>query len=185
MTCQATVTLSGCGVPAGIVTPFAGATAPDTWLLCDGSAVSRTTYADLFRVIGTTYGVGDGSTTFGLPDLRGRVAAGKDNMGGTDADRLTASGCGIDGNVLGIAGGSETHTLTTDQMPAHDHRVRASIGETNTQINSLGNTGFAGWSNGDNGLTSGGGVDLVENTGGSEPHPIVQPTIVLNYIIKA
>ena len=76
------------GVPAGCVMPYAGATAPDGWLLCHGQAVSRTTYADLFGAIGTAYGPGDGSTTFNLPDLRGRVAAGRDDMGGTDAGRL-------------------------------------------------------------------------------------------------
>ena len=65
-------------VPPGMVLPFAGAAAPEGFLLCDGSAVSRTTYGDLFAAIGTAYGAGDGSTTFNLPDLRGRVAAGRE-----------------------------------------------------------------------------------------------------------
>lgn len=66
-------------MPTGSVIPYAGKSAPDGWLLCDGAAVSRTTYADLFAVIGTTFGSGDGSTTFNLPDLRGRVAVGVDS----------------------------------------------------------------------------------------------------------
>ncbi len=65
-------------MPVGCVIPFAGAAAPTGWLLCQGQAVSRTTYAQLFSVIGTTYGSGDGSTTFNLPDMRGRVAVGSD-----------------------------------------------------------------------------------------------------------
>ncbi len=65
-------------MPVGCVIPFAGAAAPTGWLLCQGQAISRTTYAQLFSVIGTTYGSGDGKTTFNLPDMRGRVAVGSD-----------------------------------------------------------------------------------------------------------
>lgn len=111
------------GLPSGVVAPFAGTTAPTGWLLCYGQAVSRTTYAALFAVIGATYGPGDGTTTFNLPDLRGRVAAGKDNMGGTAASRLTTAGAGIDGTALGSVGGSQTNTLSTAHMPAHNHGV--------------------------------------------------------------
>lgn len=107
----------------GTVLPFAGAAAPNGWLLCYGQAVSRTDYAILFGIIGTTFGAGDGSTTFNLPDLRGRVPAGKDNMGGTPANRLTTAGSGVDGPTLGAAGGSQAHTLTTAQMPTHAHGV--------------------------------------------------------------
>lgn len=91
---------------AGIVMPFAGTTAPQGWLLCDGSAVSRTTYAELFSVIGTTYGAGDGSTTFNIPNLAGRVVIGSSQN-----------------HALGTTGGSETVTLTVDQLPAHTHVV--------------------------------------------------------------
>jgi len=66
-------------VPPGVILPYGAATAPSGYLLCDGSAVSRTTYADLFSVIGTTYGAGDGSTTFNLPHLKGTVPVGKDS----------------------------------------------------------------------------------------------------------
>lgn len=77
--------------PTGALLAYAGATAPAGWLLCDGSNVSRTTFASLFTAIGTAYGVGDGSTTFALPDLRGRAPAGKDDMGGNAAGRLSVS----------------------------------------------------------------------------------------------
>ena len=107
--------------PAGTIDVFAGTTAPSGWLLCAGQTVSRSTYANLFAVVGTTYGAGDGSTTFALPDLRGRVIAGKDDMGGSAASRLTAGGSGIAGTTLGATGGVETHTLTTAQMPSHTH----------------------------------------------------------------
>jgi hypothetical protein len=88
----------------GEVKPFAGTTAPAGYLLCFGQAISRTNYVGLFSVLGTTYGAGDGSTTFNLPDLRGRVAAGKDDMGGSAAGRLSIT---MSGTVLGGAGGSE------------------------------------------------------------------------------
>lgn len=91
----------------GVVLDYAGTTAPVGYLLAYGQAISRTTYADLYNVIGTTYGVGDGSTTFNLPDLRGRVVAGKDDMGGSSANRLTTP---LDGDVLGGTNGNELHT---------------------------------------------------------------------------
>ena len=106
--------------PAGTVNPYAGSTAPTGWLLAYGQAVSRTTYADLFAVLSTTYGSGDGSTTFNLPDMRGRVGAGLDNMGGTAASRLTATVLTA-ANTLGATGGTETHTLTTAQLASHNH----------------------------------------------------------------
>lgn len=94
---------------------YAAATSPSGWLNCDGSAVSRTTYADLFVVCSTTYGVGNGTTTFNLPDLRGRIPVGLDDMGGTDAGRLSVA------NTLGGTGGTETHPLTSAEMPIHTH----------------------------------------------------------------
>lgn len=158
-------------IPSGSVMPFAGATEPSGWLLCYGQNVSRSTYAALFAVIGTTYGSGDGSTTFGIPDLRGRVVAGQDDMGGTSANRLTGQTGGVDGDVLGAAGGSETHTLTTAQMPSHSHRFS----------NSSTISGIEGVNAGS--LTGSGTIDT-SNTGGGDAHNNVQPTFILNYIIK-
>ncbi len=104
-------------VPAGIVSAFAGVTAPSGWLMCYGQAVSRTEYSALFTALNTTYGSGDGSTTFNIPDMRGRAIAGVDNMGGTDAGRLSIA------NTLGTATGTETVTLTSAEsgVPAHAH----------------------------------------------------------------
>lgn len=161
------------GVPTASVQAFAGSTAPAGWLLCAGQAVSRSTYADLFAAIGTTYGAGDGSTTFGLPDLRGRVIAGVDNMGGTAASRLTSAGSGVAGTTLGAAGGAETHTLTTPQMPAHTHTM----------------TGFTGRNTASGGsemIVSTGGASTwtSSSTGGGSAHNNTQPTLILNFIIK-
>ena len=86
--------------------PFAGTVAPENYLFCDGSAVSRTTFATLFGVIGTTFGAGDGSSTFNLPDLSGRVPLGVSQS-----------------HALGTTGGSETVTLTESELPAHVHEV--------------------------------------------------------------
>ena len=109
--------------PTGAVIAFAGSSAPSGWLLCFGQTVSRTTYATLFAVLSTTYGVGDGTTTFNLPDLRGRTVAGIDNMGGTDAGRLDIA------NSSGVVVGSQYVTLTSAQsgLPAHSHGSTASF----------------------------------------------------------
>lgn len=95
------------GVPIGAMMAYGGATAPSGWLLCYGQAVSRTTYAALFAVIGVAYGAGDASSTFNIPDLRGRYPLGADNMGGSAANRVTEAGSGVDASALGNAGGSQ------------------------------------------------------------------------------
>lgn len=109
----------------GEIRQYAGLdiTIPSGWYQCDGSAVSRTTFAGLFTVIGTLWGIGDGSTTFNLPDLRGRSMFGKDDMGGTPADRLTGGISGVPGSTIGGVGGDQStqghnHGLND---PGHNH----------------------------------------------------------------
>ena len=101
--------------PPGTIVDYAGSALPNGWLLCYGQAVSRTTYAALFAALGTIWGSGDGSTTFNLPDLRGRATFGLDNMGGTAAGRISVT---MTGTTLGTTGGVETSTITTQaQLP--------------------------------------------------------------------
>lgn len=163
------------GVPAGTVVPFAGTVEPAGWLFAAGQAVDRAAHAALFAAIGTTYGAGDGSTTFNLPDLRGRVAAGRDNMNGAAANRLTAGGAGIAGATLGASGGSETHALTAAQMPAHAHVYSSPSGSSSPNSGIDGPTTSAV-------STSVGGT--TGSAGSGAAHPNAQPTLVLNFIVK-
>jgi microcystin-dependent protein len=97
--------------PVGQVAQFGGAAAPAGWVLCDGSAVSRAAYPDLFAVIGTTFGAGDGATTFNVPNFKGRTPVG---VG-------TATATGATAHTLGQLAGEETHTMTVAEMVAHNH----------------------------------------------------------------
>lgn len=165
-------------VPSGVVVPFAGSSAPAGWLLCYGQAVSRTAYAALFTVISTTFGAGDGSTTFNVPDLRGRVAAGVDNMGGTAAGRVTSGGSGITGTTLSATGGAETVTLTAAHMPSHTHSVPSgAAGATGNASAAFGCGPFLSSAT-DSAQTTG-------SAGSGGAHENMPPTIMLNYIVKA
>ena len=153
-------------IPVGAMLDYAGAgIVPSGYLLCDGSPVSRTTYADLFTAIGTTWGVGDGSTTFDLPDSRRRVAVGS---GGT--------GTGTLGNAVGDMGGAETQTLTVAEMPAHSH----SWDYSSTAFNHPTSDGNIG---------TGSQLRIAFNnstntTGGNSPHNNLQPSYIIQKIIK-
>lgn len=220
----------------GTVLDFAGSTAPDGWLLCFGQSLLRADYPNLFAKIGTTYGAADG-THFNVPDCRGRVGAGKDDMGGTAAGLLnvtltgtrastatgvitglsstaglsigmSAAGTGVgagavissidsatqvtlsvnsastgsgsirfgvvDGATLGASGGAHIHTLTTPQSPAHTHTFPQTT-NTNRSTSSGGSEAI---------LTTLGLNTTVTSTGDGQAHPNMQPTIVLNKIIK-
>lgn len=151
--------------PTGSMIMWPTGTAPTGWLICDGSAVSRTTYADLFTLIGTTFGAGNGSTTFNLPDFRRRAPVG---AGGT--------GSGTLGNAVGNTGGAETHTLTTSEMPSHSHLGRRSV---TTFL--AGGTTYGFPQRDDGGFTSDGAT---QSTGSGTPHNNMQPSLVVNFIIK-
>lgn len=182
---------------SGMLVTYAGATAPTGWLLCHGQGIDTTTYADLFAVVGYTYG-GSGST-FNVPDLRGRVVAGKDDMGGTSADRLTNQSGGLNGDSLGAAGGSETHTLSEAQLPAHRHFVAASVsvGSASSSVASVNSTTQVARTY--QSPYGGGGeifsmqlsrtnddadVGRSSSVGSGSAHNNIQPTFILNYIIK-
>lgn len=159
--------VAGDTLPVGCIVPFTSDTVPENWLLCDGQAVSRTTYALLFSIIGTTYGVGDGSTTFNLPNLKGKVPVGYDSTQ-TEFD------------TLGETGGEKTHTQTVAEMPSHYHSQSLQGGSSG---NPGGNAGY-NWSVPTNQYFYG-GDDLATRTGNGQPMNNLQPYIVTNYIIKA
>lgn len=107
-------------VPVGTIVDYGGTTAPSGWLLCYGQAISRSTYSALFTAISTNYGIGDGSTTFNVPDFRGRVTVGLDTMGGVAASRVTNAGSGVDAATIGATGGDQL-------QQAHTHTYSPSI----------------------------------------------------------
>jgi microcystin-dependent protein len=184
------------GVPLGGVLPYIGATAPNSnFVLPYGQAISRTTYATLFALVSTTYGSGDGSTTFNVPDLRGRVVAGQDDMGGSSADRLTNQTGGLDGDTLGATGGAETHTLSTAQIAAHTHTGSTGSDGAHThtvtarELSAYGTGGAIGTRLDSGSVTSSSNgahthTFTSDSTGGGGAHNNVQPTIVLNYILR-
>lgn len=175
------ITLNGrevTGAPVGSVMGWCTDTAPEDWLLLDGRAVSRTAYPALFAVLGSTYGAGDGSSTFNLPDMRGRVAVGKS----------TAS----EFSTLGKKGGAATHTLTTSELPAHTHGSAGAhthtIPNTANGINgsAVRAESFANASDSGRNLKTGSaGAHTHTSVGGGSAHNNLQPYMVLNYIIKA
>ena len=173
------------GVPSGVIQAYAGLSAPGGWLLCYGQAVNRQLYASLFGVLGTLYGAGDGSTTFNVPDLRGRSLAGLDNMGGSDAGRLDWT------NALGTVGGEQYHTLTANELASHTHTATASdSGHTHPGPADNGGGGVNGLFYGSgrsSGSTGTGYANIsvsVANSGGNIAHNNMSPTMLLNWIIK-
>ena len=193
--------------PIGGLVPYAGSASPSIkWAICDGTAVSRTTYATLFTRIGTTYGVGDGTTTFNLPNLKGRVVVGVD-AAQTEFD------------ALGETGGEKSVTLTAAQMPVHTHTQNAHnhgitdpahIHEVSTatgghpaitnyinqgvfgvfgftpstvnQATGYGRSWFADVST--TGITINNATATNQNTGGGTAHNNLQPYIAMNYLIR-
>jgi microcystin-dependent protein len=211
-------TWSSAATPAGVVQQYAGATAPTGYILCQGQAVSRTTYATLFAVVSTTYGAGDGSTTFNVPNLQGKIPVG-----------LNSADLSFD--VRGETGGEKTHAIATAELPSHNHTFTGTAhthtvdptsfttasGGTHTHTY---NDYYHGTTLSDNaddrGVASSTGADherttlttgtngahthaidvpsttsssttatgTISNTGSSTAMNVLQPYIVLNYIIK-
>jgi microcystin-dependent protein len=171
-------------VPTGAMMMWTIAAAPSGWLLCDGSAVSRTTYAALFALISTTYGTGDGSTTFNVPDLRGRFPLGSDNMGQGSANRVTAT----QADNLGQGSGAETVTLDGTQIPNHTHTLRAYTGanaNSKTPLNNVlgsytSNPSIYSAVSPDTNMNS----SAITSTGGGLSHSNMPPYMTINFIIK-
>ena len=184
---------SSVDIPVGSIQVYAGTAVPSGWLFCNGDVVSRTSYSDLFAAIGTSYGAGDGSTTFGVPDLRGKIPVGKNT--GTFAS-------------LGGTGGAETHSLTQAQLADHAHATpfQNTAGTGANGMRSAWNDSAYGLTSGtstfanystilDNGTYAVGSSSTFKNylTGGvydaggadGAAHNILQPYQVVNYIIKS
>jgi microcystin-dependent protein len=165
-------------VPHGVVMPFMGpeTSVPKDYLLCDGREVPRSVHPKTFAAIGTTYGTPSNPTMFKLPDLRGRAPFGLDNMGGTDAGRLSVP------NQLGGTGGEEKHALTRPEIPSHVHYTgNGQFFATSNQVVQAGSgasfaavTGFVAT------------TDPGDELGGSAPlHNNMPPYILVNWIMRA
>ena len=186
-------------LPVGIIFMYVGSSVPAGWLLCDGSAISRVTYSSLYSVIGTVFGSGDGSTTFNLPNFQRRVPVGS---GGTGTSTLA--------NTVGSTGGAETHTLTINEMPSHNHDITDSghshnltdpghSHNLNMDVTGSGTNGNKPQAGGNGTAVTGTGQPTtttglvvnssttgitINNTGGGAAHNIIQPSLVVNFIIK-
>jgi microcystin-dependent protein len=205
-------------VPVGALQLYAGSSTPTGWLLCDGTAYSRATYASLFALISTTYGTGDGSSTFNVPDFRGRSPIG------------VGTGSGLTARALAATVGVETHPLVLAELPSHNHTAtdsghthtgttgNQSVGHTHIVINSGGGQigraaqGFSAIGGGYQGLliirgsdtgsyvtsfgvgtnhthtitapSASSNVSTTSSNGSGTAHNNMQPSLVLNYIIK-
>lgn len=157
------VEIGGESLPIGSMIPFGSQeNIPSNWKICDGSAISRETYAELFNIIGTSYGAGDGSTTFNLPDKRGRISVGLDSSQ-------------TEFNTIGKKGGENKHTLTPSELPSHSHTVKGTVGSGGyAEGVSFGNSSNPPYTN-TVGMAGG---------GGNQPHNNLQPYEVDVWIIK-
>lgn len=183
-------------IPLGSVLDFIGSAVPNSsFAFPFGQAISRTTYAPLYALIGNTYGAGDGASTFNLPDIRGRVVAAKDDMGGNSAFRLTSTFLGAAGDQLGSGGGSQSRSLATANLPPYT----PSGSVTGTAVSNLTNiqvdtSNFTPPSGGSNTAANSNPQQITSTLnatftgtaqgGTSTAFATVQPTIVLNKILR-
>ena len=157
------VEIGGESLPIGSMIPYGSQNnVPSNWKICDGSEVSRTTYADLFSVIGTSYGAGDGSTTFNLPNKKGRVSVGLDSSQ-------------TEFSTIGKKGGEKTHQLKVEELPSHAHTVKGTVGSggyaEGVSFGNSANPGYTSWVS-------------MSAVGGNQPHNNLQPYEVDVWIIK-
>jgi microcystin-dependent protein len=208
-TWQSSALSSGSLVPTGTLMPYAGSTAPSGYLLCDGSNVSRGLYGALFGVISTTYGVGDGATTFGIPDMRGRFPMGSGTgVGLNNSGSGRTTGAAMTPRTAGEFLGEETHLLTEAELATHTHPNAVFGGSTSDAGTHTHSVDRAAWTNNGSApytFTGGGSNIALQNIGLSTApnhnhsfsptitnvaaglnnrHATIPPCIVLNYIIK-
>lgn len=166
-------------MPIGSALMWTGTVVPAHWLLCNGQAVSRSTYSRLFSTIGVTFGVGNGSTTFNIPDWQGRVPVGVD----TTAGRITSSSVGgLNVSILGGTGGAQTHTLTLSELPSHSHTASSS--------DDVGGASGLRYPNAFTGIqtrliNNDTGTRSLSSDGGDQPHSNTQPWLAVHFIIYA
>ena len=187
------------GIPLGGMLEFTGTTAPNgSFVLPFGQAISRTTYAAYFAMVGTTFGPGDGSTTFNVIDKRGRVSAGKDDMGGSAASRITSAGSSIDGTTLGANGGAQTVTLAQANLPnvnfnvdipsgqgSHNHTLNNATGVIRTGGGAA--TGAAGGQSSDitaNAATLPAMTGTAASGGSGTAINKMPPAVIVNYLLR-
>lgn len=156
------------GVPVGTVILYAGLFSPNKYTICDGRAISRSTFQALYNIIGTYFGTGDGSTTFNLPDFRGRVPIG------------VGTGSGLTSKVLGQRLGAETHLLTANESGLRDHLHRQNMGAQRHRNQDNGH-GMSG-SPVSAGFNTQGVVGGAQNA--INAHNNMQPSLGINYCIK-
>jgi len=197
-------------VPTGAVMDWSASSAPAGWLLCDGGLYLKTSFPALNSLyLADGYPYGSNATHFNTPDLRGRVVAGKDDMGGGAANRITVAESGITGTNLGASGGAESHQLVEAEIPGHTHSVTTNGNTNNTGSHTHGpaippdfltNGGGIGAN-----ITTDGGAYTTQSatasagahqhsvastgtaasTGGDTTHQNTQPTLIMNKIVKA
>jgi microcystin-dependent protein len=163
------VNISGL-LPPGVIVPYGVTAAPTGFLLCDGTAVNRTTYSALFAVVSSLYGDGNGSSTFNVPDLRGRFIAGWNASKTSPILTSTTAGM-ISGTTIGNTGGDQIVTLSVSNIPAHTHSY------------TLKATG-AGGNEGGGSLWYNTSSSNTGSTGGDGGHTNIPPSMILNFIIK-
>lgn len=187
------------GNPPGTIVAYAGSSLPAGWYYCNGLTASRTTDARLFDAIGTTYGIGDGTTTFNLPDLQERILVGQSGLGGASSpSRVTTAGSGVDGTTRGASGGAQAVTIAQANLPNVAFTVSgialSDLGHNTTGLQTV-NVGSGA---GSNALQAGGGGHVGPDTtgitiasqgtaasgGSGTALGTMPPSIVIPYIIK-
>lgn len=163
-------------IPTGTMIQSASINEPDGWLLCDGRALLKSLYSNLFGVIGHTYGgvYGDSDLSFNIPDLRGRIPVG------------AGTGSGLSTRNLGSVGGEESHMLTVNEMPSHSHTSNAVGGTIGLITSNEENTASSGLDRtiGEPNLFNSIPALSINSTGNSAAHNNMQPFVVINYFIK-